>query len=612
MQKKNRFELDANISPQVVRAGDSEEFTMTLTCAEEFDVHGSCLRFDFPATLGYSRPSIYDQEDDGYIEVFVSNPAIGYTKRIYDMEAQRFLQKEDIGVENNGLSFKGMAQRVFVLELTVGTLRAGDEITVIWGYTRNGFGCGTKVTTVIPYTPYYNQIDIDFFADATRCTPHYGRDFVGAGQQIADQSLQVAYEITTREPRSIRSIRGVEKTTLLFLDKFGNSCAVDQIEDYIECPEGGAFNDAGVYEIAGVEGNIVSKGLPLTITPRMDTAFGNKHIYFGDLHTHSSLSNDTIEREKMTMTPQKSFDFGRHVAALDFMAITDHHQMWDIERNKIGENNWKKLVTAVDNCRKEGKFIAYAGFEHRDERGDTTVFFDAAPTYAEINKSEISNIKKLWNHLTHHANYITMFHFHNPGTLANDQWYSCPYDGVEPLMEIYSCHGSYEQQGALERGIPLIKSFRPDRCGHYFLQQGFRYGITCNSDGHKGNPGFNGLTAVYVESLDSHSIMEAIKQRHVYGTTNARIRLLCTIDDNLMGSILPAQGQMTMAIEIEGEGSLKCVEIFRNGHSWKKYEVSGVSYSDHITFAGKPGDNWYVKVTQKDNHMAYSSPIWLE
>lgn len=593
-----------DMTPGTILAGDSVEITVKLIAGKDFKTPGSCIVYDLPATLGFSRPSCYDQEDDGYAEVFCSNPDVKYTKRVFDMEYQRFGNKVNA-------SFKGMAQRMLAITFTDGEMEEGDELVLRWGFIRNGFSVGTKVTTIVPMKEYDSTVHVRYFEDKNRALPDLGRDIKGVKRPVPAVEVPLSFRIAPREPESIRIIRQPEVVKILVLDRFANLCPLDNIYQYVEGDFSGSFNSHGAFEIRNVQTQITSRGLPLTDGPAMNNVYKGMNIYFGDLHTHSATSNDVIEREKMIMTPDRSFQFGRQAAGLDFMAVTDHHQPWDEERNKIGKEKWGELCEAVEKHNREGEFLAFAGFENRCQRGDTTVVFNEPFDYEEIDEPSLTDIRKLWDKFAG-RDYITTFHFHNPGNLADNEWFRCSYEGVEPVMEIYSCHGSYENEKVLERHIPEIKVFRIDRNAKYFLQNGYIYGLTCNSDGHKGNPGYNGLTAVFSPSLDRKSIMNAIRSRNCYGTTNARIRLVFTINGELMGAILPQVDNKLFEITLAGEADFKAVDIFRNGELFKRYKPYTKEFSVNLTVEESGPSNWYVRATQVDNHIAYSSPIWFK
>ena len=146
----------------------------------------------------------------------------------------------------------------------------------------------------------------------------------------------------------------------------------------------------------------------------------------------------------------------------------------------------------------------------------------------------------------------------------------------------------------------------------YFLQQGYRYGFVANSDDHKGHVGVNGLTAVYSPSLDRDSLLAAYRARHVYATTNARIRLLFTANDALMGSVLAETSRKEFRIEVTGENRLKRIELFQNGELYQTLLPDGIAFCQTVRVESEGPDNWYVRVTQIDNHIAWSSPIWFE
>jgi len=68
------------------------------------------------------------------------------------------------------------------------------------------------------------------------------------------------------------------------------------------------------------------------------------------------------------------------------------------------------------------------------------------------------------------------------------------------------------------------------------FELGYRHGIVCNSDGHKGRPGashpgassfgaLGGLTCFLAGELSRDGIFSAMRRRHHYGTTGARLHL---------------------------------------------------------------------------------------
>jgi hypothetical protein len=272
------------------------------------------------------------------------------------------------------------------------------------------------------------------------------------------------------------------------------------------------------------------------------------------------------------------------------------------------------LIDAVEAHHEPGAFITFPGIEYRCQRGDTIVLFNGLPDYAEIDREAWTDVRALWQAMEG-RDYLTIPHFHNPGRLEPGEWWQPDREtnpDVEPVLEIFSCHGSYEREDALEHHIPLIKASRPDRYGAYFLRKGYRYGFVCNSDGHKGHVGTNGLTAVFAQSLTREAILDAYRRRHVYGTTNARIRLIVTGNGHLMGDVVPNTREKHLEIDVTGENRLKRIDLYRNGELYQRMPPDGTRVHESITVHEEAPSNWYVRVIQVDNHIAYSSPIWYE
>jgi len=220
----------ANLSPEAVNAGDSYEFVITLTVGEGYTVGPSRIIFDFPATLGMSRPSLMHREDHGFVEVYLSNPDVTYTKRNWDMELVDFATRERT-------SWRGMAQRLFVLDLSAG-LVVEDVIELHWGDTGGGYGAGTKVTTVVPTPDYRADLHVRYFADPEAGLPDLGRSFEGYPRPVPDCEITLGFCVHVREPQRLRLIRQTRSARLIPYDPFWNvSLAVD-VGDLVDAVPG--------------------------------------------------------------------------------------------------------------------------------------------------------------------------------------------------------------------------------------------------------------------------------------------------------------------------------------------------------------------------------------
>jgi len=105
------------------------------------------------------------------------------------------------------------------------------------------------------------------------------------------------------------------------------------------------------------------------------------------------------------------------------------------------------------------------------------------------------------------------------------------------------------------------------------------------------------------------AIFAAIRARRVYGTTNARLRLVFTLNGALMGTDLGPTGPKEIHIEAAGEQPLKAVDVIRDGALFRRYRPDAPTFVTDLE-TEEPGAFWYVRATQIDNHIAWSSPVW--
>jgi len=147
-------------------------------------------------------------------------------------------------------------------------------------------------------------------------------------------------------------------------------------------------------------------------------------------------------------------------------------------------------------------------------------------------------------------------------------------EALEPLVEVMSCWGVFEWL--------LWDAF----------DAGYRVGVVCNSDGHKGRPGaegpgagqfgiFGGLTCLLAPARTRAALFDALKSRRCYGTTGPRMDLSLGVNDQTMGAIIRASGSVLIEAAVRGVGPIECLELFRGRE--RLITVRGDSFSSCAT-----------------------------
>ena len=146
------------------------------------------------------------------------------------------------------------------------------------------------------------------------------------------------------------------------------------------------------------------------------------------------------------------------------------------------------------------------------------------------------------------------------------------------------------------------------------------------SDDHAGRPGKTdwlrvrraypgGLAAVFAPELTREAIWDALWNRRCYATTGTRIALEFEVNGAPMGSILTGEHpEPAIEVAVTGTEAVTFVEVLRGREVIHEYTGNGPSVGFTITDPEPPeGDTYYyVRVTQADAEMAWSSPIWID
>ncbi|MCD6317936.1 DUF3604 domain-containing protein, partial [Candidatus Aerophobetes bacterium] len=209
---------------------------------------------------------------------------------------------------------------------------------------------------------------------------------------------------------------------------------------------------------------------------------------------------------------------------------------------------------------------------------------------------------------------------------------------VEPVMEVYSQWGSSEEYASSR---PTIEGRHPDP-GHYYryaLKHGFRLGVIGGSDNHCTVPGgtvpmihphrggkqifpyTGGVAAIYARELTRQSLFEALRARRCYATSFEKILVWVEAEGEPMGSEIEATSVEIDILVSCTHGPLIEVVVIKNGEVTARFGDFGEDRgfdtqrkTFHLTWHDESFSKescYYVRATQFDGDMAWSSLIWI-
>jgi hypothetical protein len=294
--------------------------------------------------------------------------------------------------------------------------------------------------------------------------------------------------------------------------------------------------------------------------------------FWGDLH---GQSGETIGMG----SAEDYFRYARDAAFIDIVG----HQGNDFQ---ITDAFWNKLNELTAEFDKPGRFVCVPGYEWSGNTGmggDRNVFY----------RHESRPIRR--------SSHILV-----EGLTSTDPIYTADalFHGLEGEDAVVIAHVGgryadlkYAHDGRLERSVEVHSSWGTfEWLLHDAFDRGFRVGVVCHGDDHKGRPGATrpgastfgatgGLTCYFMPELTRDALFAALRRRHHYGTTGPRIFIdvigtfeapVTTFSEDpklgptrelsvqqvMMGDIVrPGTMPMRLAAEVIGTAPIERVEV---------------------------------------------------
>ncbi|OGV78576.1 MAG: hypothetical protein A3K19_32065 [Lentisphaerae bacterium RIFOXYB12_FULL_65_16] len=319
------------------------------------------------------------------------------------------------------------------------------------------------------------------------------------------------------------------------------------------------------------------------------------NVYFGEIHTHTELS-DAIR------SLDDAYLFARDVLGLDFAAISDHFEKGQPSMVHRASDKWAMTKDAAARFHNPGAFVTLLGYEWGGKPHINIYYRGGDGLCVPADDPRGRNPADLYKTLAQDGKPFVAIP-HHPKYLSPADW-SVTDGPAQRLIEIYSGWGSSEDGNE--------SAYRAS------LARGLRMGIIGGTDNHIGRPGQGnrtfeggGLACVLAPALTREALFDALMARRCYGTTGARMLIDLRVNDTLMGGETAARPQQAVSVRAIGEATLSTVEILRNGEVVHTQKVAADAVKLEWEDASSTGGAYYARVTQRDGHVGWASPVWV-
>jgi hypothetical protein len=351
--------------------------------------------------------------------------------------------------------------------------------------------------------------------------------------------------------------------------------------------------------------------------------------YWGDLH---GQSGETIGMG----TADNYFRFARDLAFIDIVG----HQGNDFQ---ITDAFWQELNRLFAAYDAPGRFVCLPGYEWSGNTGmggDRNVFY----------RREGQPIRR--------SSHILV-----QGQASTDAIYTADrlfreFEGADAIMIAHVggryADVKYAHDGRLERAVEVHSTWGTfEWILHDAFEKGFRVGVVCHSDDHKGRPGatrpgassfgaIGGLTCYFMPELSRDAVFEALQRRRHYGTTGTRIFMEVSAsfdsevtgfsEDPLLGPadafktrqatmgdiIRPGSTTMQLAAEVIGTAPIERLDVMHGtevAESIRPFTEADLGRRIRVMWQGAEYRGrgretlWQGKITVRGNRIARFAPV---
>jgi hypothetical protein len=606
--------------PSVARAGQSSTWKFHYTTANPLP-KGTRLKFDLQSKgrdIDWEVPSTSLKEDANVIYAL--------------LEDETLLQAEEIETPDSIVP-----QFEFVLP---SPLKVGEKITIVMGINPDVDGDPEELgnecqLTIQRRRPFFLYID-----------PKGKGNYEEPEIFTMDIRGNRLHTIRILTPSFVAKNKRFD-ITVRFEDEFGNltnyapeDTLIDLSYEHLRenlnwklfVPETGFvilpnlyFNEAGIYRIQLK--NLKTKEV-FTSAPIKCFQENDRSLFWGLLHGESDRvdSTENIENCLRHFRDEKSLNF----------YATSYFDSLEETPNEV----WKLASQNIADFNEEDRFATLLGFQYQGEPGREGV---RQIIYTKDNKpllrqkeTKSSTLAKIYKTFSAKDMISIPTFIMGKETYFDFKEFNPDFERV---VEIYNAWGSSEENGG---GRPITGGIEQTPEGSIIeaLKKNCRFGFVSGGLDDRGvyNGFFEsdqiqyspGLTGIICEKYTRDSMLEGLYRRSCYATTGPRIIVGFYIAGQRMGSEIATSTKPGLNVNrhisgyVAGTTKLKKVEIIRNGEVIHTFQPEYYYFDYHhddqdslekiiLDGLGKdPFAFYYLRVTQEDGHLAWSSPIWID
>lgn len=346
------------------------------------------------------------------------------------------------------------------------------------------------------------------------------------------------------------------------------------------------------------------------------------NYYFGNIHAHSSYSDGNKDSSTSLMTtPLQDFNYANASQHIDFYGISEHNHLGAGMKSPA---YYHKGIADADSATIDGSFVALYGVEWGVISGGGHVIvygYDSLIGW-ETNNYDVYVAKTdypgLWKKINEKQNAFGYLAHPDVGDYGNILANPAILSADNAIVGVAGRSGP-----AFSTNSTYSNPATSNNIADYnnALKQGYHLGVGLDHDTHNSVFGRQsaGRLVVMAPTLTSNSILEAFRKMRFYSSDDWNVEVDFTISNQPMGSILEQVGSPTINVTVTDPDiseTVSSITVYYGvpGSGNNPTTLNNTNNSATLSYTHTISNNttyyYYLKITQGDGNIIWTSPIW--
>lgn len=346
------------------------------------------------------------------------------------------------------------------------------------------------------------------------------------------------------------------------------------------------------------------------------------NYYFGNIHAHSSYSDGNKDSStSLLTTPLQDFNYANASQHIDFYGISEHNHF---SAGMKSPSYYHQGIIDADAATTDGSFVALYGMEWGVISGgghvivygyDSLIGWDANDYDVFVAKNDYT---RLWQKINEKQGAFAYLAHPDPSDFGG--LFGNPVD----LSADNAIVGLAGRSGpAFSTNTTYSNPSTSNNIADYnnALKLGYHLGVGLDHDTHNSVFGrqTSGRLVVMAASLTRNSILEAFRKMRFYCSDDWNVKVNFTISNQPMGSIVTQTGAATINVSITDPDiseAVSSIAVYYGtpGSGSNPTILNSVTNSSLLSYTHTLANNatcyYYLKITQADGDVIWTSPIW--